>query len=43
MDYGDDYWGLCRDYSRDPCPHSLLRTRQTSKQSRVQGVSAGSG
>ena len=27
MDYGD-YWGIYRDYHRDPFPHSLLRTRQ---------------
>ena len=20
MDYGDDYWGFCRDYYRDPIP-----------------------
>ena len=26
-DYGDYDWGLCRDYYRDPFPHSLLRTR----------------
>ena len=24
MGYGDDYWGLYRDYCRDPFPHSLL-------------------
>ena len=28
MDYGDHYWGLDRDYYRDPFPHSLLSTRQ---------------
>ena len=28
MDYGDNYWGLYRDYYRDPFPHSLLSTRQ---------------
>ena len=28
MDYGDVYWGLYRDYYRDPFPHSLLSTRQ---------------
>ena len=28
MDYGDYYWGLYRDYHRDPFPHSLLSTRQ---------------
>ena len=28
MDYGDYFWGLYRDYSRDPFPHSLLRTRE---------------
>ena len=26
---GDYYWGLYRDYCRDPFPHSLLSTRQT--------------
>ena len=26
MDYGDYYWGLYKDYHRDPFPHSLLRT-----------------
>ena len=31
MDYGDHYWGLCRDYYRDPFPHSLLSTRQTTR------------
>ena len=25
MDYGDYYWGLYRDYYRDPFPHSLLK------------------
>ena len=30
MDYGDYYWGLYRDYCRDPFPHSLLSTRQLS-------------
>ena len=29
MDYGDYYWGFCRDYYRDPFPHSLLSSRQT--------------
>ena len=24
MGYGGDYWGLYRDYYRDPFPHSLL-------------------
>ena len=24
----DYYWGLYRDYYRDPFPHSLVRTRQ---------------
>ena len=28
MDYGDDYWGLYRDYYRDPFAHSPLRTGQ---------------
>ena len=28
MGYGDDYWGLYRDYYRDPFPHSLLSTRE---------------
>ena len=23
MGYGGDYWGLYRDYYRDPFPHSL--------------------
>ena len=27
MDYGDDYWGLYRDYDQDPFPHSLQSTR----------------
>ena len=27
--YGDYYWGLDRDYYRDPVPHSLLSPRQT--------------
>ena len=27
MDYVDDYWGLYRDYYKDPFPHSLLSTR----------------
>ena len=31
MDYGDDYWGLYRDYSRDSFPHSLLSTREADK------------
>ena len=26
--YGDDYWGLYRDYYRDPFLHSLLRTKE---------------
>ena len=29
MDYGDYYWGLYRNYYRDPFAHSLLRTRQS--------------
>ena len=29
MDYGDYYWGLYRDYYRDPFPQSLLSTRQS--------------
>ena len=29
MGYGYDYWGLYRDYYRDPFSHSLLSTRQT--------------
>ena len=33
MDTGDDYWGLYRDYYKDPFPHSLLRTRQSKLQS----------
>ena len=28
MNYGDYYWGLYRDYYRDPFPHSLLSTRE---------------
>ena len=28
MGYGDYYWGLCRDYYRDPFPYSLLSTRE---------------
>ena len=28
MGYGDYYWGLYRDYFKDPFPHSLLSTRQ---------------
>ena len=31
MGYADYYWGLYRDYYRDPFPHSLLRTRQSLK------------
>ena len=27
MGSGDYYWGLYRDYYRDPFPHSLLSTR----------------
>ena len=30
MDYGDYYWGLYRDYYRDPCPHSRRSTREIS-------------
>ena len=30
MDYGDYYWGLYRDYYRDPFPHCLLSTRELS-------------
>ena len=30
MDCGDSYWGLYRDYYRDPFPHSLLSARQKS-------------
>ena len=29
MCYGDYYWGLYRDYYRDPFPNSLLSTRQS--------------
>ena len=29
MDYGDYYWGLYRDYYRDPFPHSLLSTSRS--------------
>ena len=28
MEYGDNYWGIYRNYYRDPFPHSLLSTRQ---------------
>ena len=28
MGYGDYYWGLYRDYYRDPFPHSLLSARE---------------
>ena len=28
MDRGDSYWGLSRDYYRDPFPLSLLSTRK---------------
>ena len=40
MDYGDDYWGLYRDYYRDPFPYSLLSTRQKMyhPQNRVLGT-----
>ena len=31
MGYGGYYWGLYRDYYRDPFPHSLPSTRQLSK------------
>ena len=31
MGYGGYYWGLYRDYYRDPFPHSLLSTRQISE------------
>ena len=31
MDYGDYHWGLYRDQYRDPWPHSLLSTRETSR------------
>ena len=30
MDIGDHNCGLCRDYCRDPFPHSLLSTRESS-------------
>ena len=29
MGYGDHYWGLYRDYYRDPFPGSLLSPRQS--------------
>ena len=34
-EWGNGYWGLyycglCRDYCRDPFPHSLLSTRESS-------------
>ena len=28
MDYGDDSWGIYRDYYRDPFPHSIPSTRE---------------
>ena len=28
MEYGAYYWGVYRDYYRDPFPHSLLSTRR---------------
>ena len=28
MDYEDYYWGLYRDYNRDPFPHSLVSTKE---------------
>ena len=28
IQYRDYYWGLYRDYNRDPFPHSLLSIRQ---------------
>ena len=31
MDIGHYYWGLYRDYYRDPFPHSLPSTRQTKE------------
>ena len=37
MGYGDYYWGLCRDYKRDPFPHSL-RTRQNCLALREVGL-----
>ena len=40
MDYGDHYWGLCRDYYRDPFPHSLLSTRQWLHQG-IEGLEFG--
>ena len=43
MGYRDYYWGLCRDYRKDPFPHSLLRTRQscltTRRSSQIQNLS----
>ena len=33
MDYGNYYWGVYRDYYRDPAAHSLLRTRQKTRYS----------
>ena len=38
MDYGDYYWGLYRDYYRDPFPHSLLSIRQYSAELFQTGV-----
>ena len=40
MDYGDFYWGLCRDYHRDPLPHSLLSTSQFRVSTRHGWLSA---
>ena len=34
MGYGDYYWGLKRDYYRDPFPPSLLSTRESNHELR---------
>ena len=31
IDYGDYYWGLYRDYYKNPFPRSPLRTREFLK------------
>ena len=38
MGYGDHYWGLYRDYYRDPFPHSLLSTRESMQGGRMLRV-----
>ena len=29
-DYGDYYWGFYKDYHRDPFPHFIVSTRESS-------------